>query len=525
MMRIPLLVAGALIAGWIALPVSAIADDTAAALLAKHTAYVGWQFGDGTFKTMRFVTHGTSSSGALVSAESTVETGPIYRTQARVSGGLSYDAGYTGQVFWESDENGFTRPDYSDHRKFEISQYALFNEGTAQLTGTMQSQATIDGTAYSVVRVQPANGDAIDLYVDPQTGAYRRAVIDPTGSYETTYEIKNYADGLPGKRYISEYRVGETDYKVTRFEPNGTVDPSDFHPPAQQASWDFSNSAPFHVDVKPHAIFINATVNGVPGRFILDTGAFDIVLTNAFADRAHLSTLTTGETSGFGSDTLKTRYRRVDKFVIGGNTLSNVIVATGALDILEDDERVDGLIGFPLMAGAIVRLSTADRTMTISDPATANIDRSAGIPIQVDLSDQQPIVPMVIDGRVTVNAVLDSGDGGTVAMAPQLVSKRHIPMLASNNAYLSRDDPDSGTAVESYIQSHIEVTGVGGTELESCSTVSSIALGPINYQGTYACTSPSIAGDNIIVGYDFLKNFDMLFDYHDGILILKPHAQ
>jgi hypothetical protein len=107
-------------------------------------------------------------------------------------------------------------------------------------------------------------------------------------------------------------------------------------------------------------------------------------------------------------------------------------------------------------------------------------------------------------------------------MSPQLVTKRHIPMMASNRAFVAADDPQ---AIGEYIQSHLEVTGVGGTEVETCSTVNSIQLGPINYAGTYACTSPSISGDNIIVGYDFLKNFDMLFDYHDGLLILKPHSQ
>lgn len=524
-MRFPLLLVGVMIAVSVLSPTTAAADD-AAALLAKHKAYVGWEFGDGTFKTLRVETHGTSiSSGELESAWTTVEAGPIYRAQSTARGGLVFNSGYTGQVFWDSDANGFTRPDYSDYRKFEIARYALFNEATTQLAGTLQSQVTVDGTAYSVVRVTPANGDAIDLYIDPQTGAYRRAVIDPGGSYETPYEIVQYAEALPGKRYVSEYRARGTDYKVIKFEPNVALDPSDFHPPAQRATWDFANASPFHIDVKPHAIFVNATINGVPGRFILDTGAADILLTNAFADRAHLATMTTGEASGFGSDVLRTRYRRVDKLTIGGNTLSNVIVATGGIDIFEDDERPDGLIGFPIMAGAIVHLNTSDKTMTIADPATATVDSSAGIPIRVDLSDQIPVVPMVIDGRVTVNAILDSGSGGTVAMSPQLVSKRHIPMLASNGMYLSQDDPDSGSAIQNYIQSHIIVTGIGGPEVESCSSVSSIALGPINYQSTYACTSPSIQGDNIIVGYDFLKNFDMLFDYHDGVLVLKPHAQ
>jgi Aspartyl protease len=529
MVRFALLLAGALVAGTLLSPRPAAADDSAAALLAKHKAYVGWEFGDGTFKTLRlherWTRNGLSDDETLATL-TVVEAGPIYRAETADRDGSVSEQGFTGNVFWESDDNGFTRPDYSDYRNFVIARYAVLNEGTSSLVGTLENPATIDGTSYPVVRVKPPNGDAIDLYVDPRTGAYQRAVVDPGGPYETTYDIVGYTDVAPGKRYVSGYRVHGGTYTITKIEPNVELQPDDFHPPAPRATWNFANPAPFRLEVKPHAIFVDATVNGVAGHFILDTGASTIFLNNEFADKAHLQTIKPETLSGrgIGPDPIKMRIRRAATITIGGNTLSNVIVTTSRFDWIMDDERADGLIGFPLMAGAIVSINTSDKLMTISDPATTTIDQSSGIPIRVDLSGTLPIVPMVIDGRVTVNALLDSGDGSTVAMSPQLVSKRHIPMLASNNVYLSQGDPDSSTAVENYVQSHIMVTGVGGQELESCSTVSSISLGPINYQGTYACTSPSITGDNIIVGYDFLKNFDLLFDYHDGLLMLKPHA-
>ena len=83
-MRFPLLLAGVLIAGSIMLPNAATADDTAAALLSKHKAYVGWEFGDGTFKTLRLHERWTRNGRAddeTLASLSVVEAGPIYRAE------------------------------------------------------------------------------------------------------------------------------------------------------------------------------------------------------------------------------------------------------------------------------------------------------------------------------------------------------------------------------------------------------------------------------------------------------------
>jgi predicted aspartyl protease len=506
---------------------SAQQGSDAASLLALHRAYVGWQFGDGTFNTLRMTGHNTWTTNGTTQNETWIEVrmGVAYRDSgidART--GEGFDLGFTGRIFWDSDENGFTRPDYSTYQNFAVSESVFSTEGTTELTGTLESAQTINGTSYPVVRITPPNGDAIDLAVDPKTGAYVQVTIDPGGSYERTYDDLVYMQVLPGRRVLSGYRVGTVTTQVTKIEPNVPVSANDLHPPAQRATWSFTNQNPFHVDVRAHAIFVNASINGVPGRFILDTGASGIFVSNEYADRAHLATIATTRSGGIGPNTLATRIRRADTLSIGGNTLSNVLIYTSHFDMLEDNERPDGLLGFSLLAGAIVRLNTSDQTMTFLDPQVTPVDRTAGAVVLVDLRSEVPVVPMLIDNRVSVNALLDMGDGVTVSMSPELVSKRHIPMMAHADSGNVFYHPEEGDTAGDYMNSHVVVQGVGGTEVESCSTISSISLGPIIYQSTYACVSPSMSGDNIIVGYDFLRNFDFVFDYREGLIILKPHA-
>ncbi len=498
----------------------------ATSLLALHRAYVGWQFGDGTFNTYRQTGTMVREGSHTTYPWTTLEMGAIYRdTTVDPKTGEPFDDGFTGRVFWETDENGFTRPDFSLRQGLDIALSVLFNEGTTELSSTLRPSQTIGGKSYAVVRVQPPHGDALDLYVDPVTGAYVRAVIDPGGSYETTVDILGYTDALPGKRMISKYEIGKFVFTMTHVQPNVTIATQEFHPPPQRATWTFANPNPFPISVEPHAIFVDATINGVKGRFILDTGAGGIYVDNAFADRAHLSTITRGTGGGIGPNPVRIRLRRASTITIGGNTLSNVLIDTARFQWHEDNEQPAGLIGYPLFAGAIVNLNTSNQTMQILNPQTATADTSHGVAIRVDLYSKQPVVPMVIDNHIDVKALLDTGNGGFVAISPTLVSKRGVPMMATGyqgNAFYHPEDP---SAISNYINSHVEICGVGGCETDPCSTITSIALGPIVYQSTYACESQSVGGDYILVGYDFLRNFDFVFDYRDGILVLKPHPQ
>ena len=95
-------------------------DPQAQALLAKHHTYVGWQFGDGTFRNMRVTGSVTGEKGERTVTFVLLSSGLVYRntyTYLR-HGSVTEQEGFTGNVFWQSDLNGFTTPIYGDYARF-----------------------------------------------------------------------------------------------------------------------------------------------------------------------------------------------------------------------------------------------------------------------------------------------------------------------------------------------------------------------------------------------------------------------
>jgi len=495
-----------------ALAIPARSDDPGAqALLAKHRAFVGWHLGDGAFASLRVSGRATNARGERTSTFTTASRGLAYRTTLVSANhqGIQNDAGFTGNIFWQSNANGFTTPMLGDPAKTSLAEDVLFNEATTDLPATSRGSAPIDGKTAQIVRVT-LKDVPIDLYVDPETGAYFEAVIDPEGSQTETIHILGYIDAGSGKRLIGSYRYGRGEtWTVTKVEANAAVTDADLHPPAPRATWAFSNPQPFGFTVTDMRFIVNAKVNGVAGRFIIDTGADHIYLTREFGVRAHVSKLYSESVGGIAGGA-NGDVDRLDTVEIGGNVLSNVI-ALSTPDSMDTDAP-DGVIGFDLFGGAMVRLNASTRQITIENPATAQADETAGVPINVDLSDGVPSVPMKMNGRIPVNATLDSGNFYYVLFGKELITRYGLAMLVDDS-------------IVGLLQSHPVVGGVGGFEVERCGHVDSLSLGPIVYQQPPACESGSFSGREILVGYDFLRHFDYIFDYPHGHLIMIPHKE
>ena len=139
-----------------------------------------------------------------------------------------------------------------------------------------------------------------------------------------------------------------------------------------------------------------------------------------------------------------------------------------------------------------------------------HVDESQGIVLGVDLSGEVPTVPMTINKSIPVEAMIDSGDLMEVALAEDLRKKYHLAMLV---------DPDPNN----YNKSHVTISGIAGEETMECGTVDSISLGPIVYEAPPSCYSRTILSNNqAIVGFDFISNFNIVFDYPHGKMILIP---
>ena len=110
-------------------------------------------------------------------------------------------------------------------------------------------------------------------------------------------------------------------------------------------------------------ILTDATVNGVKGRFIIDTGATLVALTPKFAKKAHLegvmSTKITLQTAGgikFG------RLFHTEKIQLGG-----VIAHRGPAVLIENDlGNADGLLGMSFLSRFGMQLNQQSGTLSLS---------------------------------------------------------------------------------------------------------------------------------------------------------------
>lgn len=490
--------------------------DDATAFLAKHKIFTGWQFGDGTIRSVRYDGIMTRTQGGRVVTYADVHglrAGIASRFTVSVrQAGTTTANGFTGQLFWNTNRNGFTYPSLGDVQAFDLSQDVLFSEGTSELAGSFRGTAAIDGATYDIVRVKPDRGDAIDLYIDPASGAYRRAVIDPGGAHEDYVDILAYKEAAPGKRFISRWKWSQSAFthEWTSIALNVPYTSGLLHPPLQTAHWNFATQPvpiAFRDTDQERDINLQATVNGVTGKFILDTGAAGIFLTSRFAGKAHVQRIDSGSAEGIGGS-VRTEIDRADSVQIGANRLSNLVLASQNTDFGKD---IDGVFGFDLFAGAIVELNLDTQQMTLYDPATMHVSDGGGIGVQVDLSDEVPVIPMTVNHSIPINATLDSGDAAGITFSYDLASKYGARMLV--------DKSIQG------ITSGIQFTrGVGGVEREECGRLDAVGIGSIVYQNAPACESRSFNGNDALVGFDFIKHFNYIFDYPAAKIILIPRS-
>lgn len=499
------LVALALVA---ALPAPANAGD-AASDLAGHRSFMGWSYGEGGMKSLASTDILTlDKDSSIVSVSHTLRVGAVYRqdtTQTKST--FTTYSGFTGNVFWSANPNGMTTPIIGDAAKAALAGDLLVTDALASLPWVPRGTQDVNGTPTDVYRVSQANAFPVDLYVDPATGAYKRAVIDPGGGYERGVDILAYADAAPGKRVIAKFKYdgSEATHTTSDFRVNGAIAASSLHPPAQTALWQFGAPAATPMEVTAFRLKVRADINGVPGTFILDTGADGIVLSSDFAARAKLKDLGTGTAQGIAGS-VKTHTARASSITIGSDTLNNVLLTYGA-----KTGGADGLIGYDLFGAAVVTLDIADGTISIQDPSATDINGVAGVHVSVDLSSGQPSVPMKVDGGPSISAILDTGAPINVLIASHFLLDHRIPMLV--------DDTLVG-----YFQSLQMSAGVsGGYEIDQCGTLDTLTLGPIIYQSPRTCKSESFSGNDGLFGLEFLKQFDkILLDYPQSTIVLVP---
>src|ERR1700681_656689 len=296
-------------------PAPAAADD-APARLAKHAAYVVWHAGDGAVKTLR-ATGEVTRDGKPRATLTVLRYGIAHRGTYVSVDGLHSDEGFTGNVSWTSNQNGFTVRPVGEVVRALFDYDALFAETTTgdAFAGTARGTSKIDGVDCTIVRLRSKIGFPSDVYVDPATGAYRRAVIDPDDKYELSFDGLGYTEA-GGKRFLSSWHHGSSKirYAYTAVVPNAPIEPDELRPPKQTATWTFGEDVvPIEYVAQPYPrIYLNVLVNGVKGKFIFDTGADGIAMLDSFVRNTGAKRFSEVTASGIGPATVRANLFRVD---------------------------------------------------------------------------------------------------------------------------------------------------------------------------------------------------------------------
>lgn len=520
--RVVTIAAVAAFAFAVALPSGARASDGAEQLLAKHTAYVGWHDGDGTVTSARVTVQGTVPTPApdatpdplaVTSARTlTVRRGTLFRTRA--DGRIAAEDGFTGSRFWRSNENGFTVPLKARTLRQALTANLITAEALAGVPAVERPGTTFDGKAVAVVRLTPSGGAPADLFLERGSGALAGYTVDPDDAGDRwTVHVVSYAEFAPGKRYVSAWHYGNAHapWRVTAFEPNVPVSDADLHPPAPRAAWTFGDPRTIPMDVvlatpkygsgNYRSVRFDAVVNGHIGRFLFDSGASAILLSDDFARAAGVKDIARSAYSGVNGRAVRATVGTVDTFAVGGNTLHNVTVTHGG----QLFAGLDGIVGYDMLAAAIVDVDLDGKTITVLDPARydVHVDRGA-YAFPVDLSDFHAGVPVTLENNALSSVWLDTGDDFFVIL-PHALGQR-IAALPSAEVLFAGVD------------------GVG-SDIATCSRFNEMLVGPYRYQQALSCFAPNdtFGNDGGLIGFDFLRHFNWTFDYPDGTVVLTPN--
>lgn len=498
------------------LPLTAAAADPGA----LHRAFAGWDAGGAVF----WRASGSRSRAGSSERFTQTQRGLIFRQSASNAYGLGTAQGFNGRTVWNSDPSGFVNFEYGRAAQAALALDLVRSESVQQEHPSVAGHATVNGSACTVVRIQPTGLPPIDIYEDDANGAYVRVVVAPGSSDERSFDDLRYTK-VDGKEILSSWRSGDMLYRLTSFDLTKPVADADLTPPPAQASWTIDSSpVPFWLSTQSdnsRAVRVVASVNGRSGVFLLSTGTPAIVLFSDFARDAGVKDEGTLAVSPFSGNVNFEGYALARNVQIGKSTLHNVAVAK----LTSPGNRMAGILGYDFFAGAVVNVDLVRSVLTMSPASQAPVVPSQSYAFPVDLTTLEPAIAMpLVQGEM--HPVIDTGLSGFILASQALrdsgrLSGHDISSQAAVGfgGQGATGDPIATMGLNiSYTDWHSSSTS------GSCVSTDQLFVGPYKYENPPVC----FAGANVLgpdggrIGLDFLRHFNWTVDYPHGRFIVSP---
>lgn len=303
-----------------------------------------------------------------------------------------------------------------------------------------------------------------------------------------------------------------SDGDAVRFVSNGLAQhaPADFSKPVDppgRASFATDAQAALAVKrAKTGHLLVQPAIDGRPGGwFIFDTGAGITVIDARVAKDLELREVGGVPVAGLAG-AVASPFVIPTTTTIGPLTLrASPMVAVDLSTIAKAmDEEIAGVIGYDVLARAVVAIDARAGTIEVRDPARAENDAHAWTPMM--LYRRRPCVEAKLEGR-DVRLMLDTGsDGGVSIYAPAVAE------LALLDGRATKDGKVGGvggfTAVKNGKVARLEIAGAALTDVDAAFHLEAAG----NTAETY------YAG---FVGGRVLGHYRLVFDYANERVALE----
>jgi hypothetical protein len=287
---------------------------------------------------------------------------------------------------------------------------------------------------------------------------------------------------------------------------------------AQFFSVDNSSDATIPFDIVRNLIIIKLKINNKgPYNFVLDTGVgFMLITEPSLVDSINVDDLRTIKIHGFGEgsdfEAYVTKTLKVD---IPGLISHNVSAAIFKKDQLGLSGyaglTIHGLLGYEFFNSLAVKINFSDSTITVAKPNDMRYyRRAAKIPITIE--DRKPYL------------------NTNVTFANGLEKQSKLIIDLGGGHFISMENVrDKSSIQKKAINANLGI-GINGPINGTLSRIKQVELGKYKVKNVIAAFPDSAKQELTIprdgnIGIGLIKKFDVIFDYPNNMLYLKPGAE
>jgi predicted aspartyl protease len=358
------------------------------------------------------------------------------------------------------------------------------------------------------LEVNAKGGEPETLWIDPSSGLpLRLEYLDGDGPSYVDYadwrDVKGRKIAFRNTLTDGDHRF-DTVQQTTSVRLDEPVDPASFAPLTPRLlATDRVHTVPL-VERGGH-VGVTVRIANKDWFFILDTGAQSILVDSAVLKAAGVEGTGALEVRGAsrsGGLTVAT----LPRLEVDGAAMNDVVVSS--LDIahnLGGGMKIDGILGYPFFASAVVEMDFANRTLRFGPPGSLT---PKGTHVDLDVDRELAETTLRMNSRIDAQFIIDTGNSGEMLL--------YRPFLDAHPGIV----PFSATSSFNY--------GIGGANATYRTALDGIRVGTFDlYHLTVdvvLATSGAFADrvDAGNVGLGVLRNFVATFDLGNSAMYLTP---